>query len=367
MRELSLSELPGRRDSPEDDGRQRRRRRRRTAVVLLLCLVLVAGAAYAGIRFVRPLVESWNAPNDYTGPGSGTVRVQIHQGDSGRAIGRELEQADVVLTTEAFVDAAKKEPRAAKLQPGTYELKKQMKASDALALLLDPASRVSLRVQLREGLRVGEVYEVISENTGFTRQQLEQAVHDPAVGLPPEAGGNPEGYLFPATYEYDPDVTPVKVLAAMVDRFEQAMTALGVPPEQRREVLIKASLVEAEGRSPGDMAKIARVIENRLAAGMNLQLDTTVNYVTGKRAVTTTAQERAINSPYNTYLHPGLPPGPIDSPGETAISAALHPEPGPWLYFVTVNPDTGETRFATTEQEHAANVQLFRKWLQENR
>jgi UPF0755 protein len=370
MTELSLSELPGEHGHPQDDERHRRRRRRsrrrRTMVVLVVCLALFAAAAYAGVRFVRPLVDSWGEPTDYEGPGSGQVQVQIHQGDTGTAIGETLHKAGVVLTTQAFVDAAKAEPRSGSLQPGTYQLKKEMKASDALAVLLDPTSRISLRVQLREGLRVGEVYDVIGQDTGFTREQLEQAAADPALGLPPEAGGNPEGYLFPATYTYDPNVTPVQILTSMVDRHKQAMDTLGVPPDQRRRVLTKASVIEAEGRSPEDMAKISQVIDNRLAAGMNLQMDSTVTFITGDRGLTTTPEERAIDSPYNTYLHPGLPAGPIDSPGETAISAALHPEPGPWLYFVTIDPDTGETRFAATEAEHMANVELFRQWLQAN-
>jgi UPF0755 protein len=104
------------------------------------------------------------------------------------------------------------------------------------------------------------------------------------------------------------------------------------------------------------------VLDNRLAINMRLQLDSTVSYVTGKPGVATTAADRANPSPYNTYVHHGLPPGPISNPGQSAIDAALHPTAGTWLYFVTINPTTGETRFATTSAEASANKALFNAW-----
>ncbi|GAB2694246.1 endolytic transglycosylase MltG [Thalassiella azotivora] len=370
MTELSLSELPGSRGSRREEERQRRRRRRtrrrRTVTVLAVCAVLFAAAAWVVVGFVRPLVEEWTAPKDYPGPGTGEAQVQVQAGDSGRAIGRTLAEAGVVLTADAFVDAARDEPRAGSIQPGTYLLRQEMAAADALQLLLDPASKVSVRVQVPEGLDVDETFEQITAATGFSADQLRQAAADPAVGLPAEAGGDPEGYLFPATYEFDPDVTPVEVLAAMVARHGEAMRTVGVPADRQREVLVKASIIEAEGRTPEDMARISTVIDNRLARGMKLQMDSTVNFATGKGGITTTAEDRATDSPYNTYLYAGMPPGPINSPGEAALTAALNPEPGPWLFFVTVDPGTGETRFAETEAGHAENVELFRQWLREN-
>jgi UPF0755 protein len=114
------------------------------------------------------------------------------------------------------------------------------------------------------------------------------------------------------------------------------------------------------------MGKVARVIENRLADGMALQLDTTVNYANNKGGLTTTEADRQNPSPYNTYLHPGLPPGAISNPGEDALRAVLNPTPGDWRFFVVVDPDTGDTRFAATKAEHDQNVQLFRQWLAEN-
>ena len=124
--------------------------------------------------------------------------------------------------------------------------------------------------------------------------------------------------------------------------------------------------MQAEAASPEDMAMVAQVLDNRLAIGMKLQLDTTVNYASGKTGITTTAEDRANPSPYNTYYSAGLPPGAISNPGEDALRAVLTPTPGEWLYFVVVNPDTGETRFAATYEEHQANVALFQQWLRDN-
>lgn len=378
MTEL-FSDLPGRVDAPDapEPGtdrhgaglarkENRRKRRRRTAVVLVVCLALVGVATYAAYGWIRPVVDGFNAPTDYESAGTDPVEVTIEEGASGRAIARTLADAGVVLTPGAFVDAVEGEPRAASIQPGTYQLRLQMQASQALALLLDPASRISVGVTIIEGRTAPETLETISADTGFSIEQLTAAAADPAVGLPPEAGGDLEGYLYPATYSFDPAVTPVEVLRQVVGQYTAAMDRVGVPQAQRRDVLVRASLIQAEGRHAEDLPKVSRVIQNRLDAGRPLQFDSTVNFANGKRGITTTEQDRLNPSPYNTYLHPGLPPGPINSPGEAAMAAALEPVDGPWLYFVAVNPDTGETRYAVTEQEHAANVELFRQWLREN-
>ncbi len=194
-----------------------------------------------------------------------------------------------------------------------------------------------------------------------------------ALGLPSWAKDNPEGFLFPATYDVEPDATAASVLAQLVKRFNQALVdtdletraaAVGKSP---LEVLTIASLIQAEAKLAVDFPKIARVIYNRLDDGMKLQFDTTVIYANGgKKSVTTTAEQRAKDSPYNTYMYAGLPPGPIDSPGQAAIEAALAPAEGDWIYFVAVNPDTGETKYGVTAAEHARNVEEFRAWLRAN-
>jgi len=354
-----------------DPGAQPRRRRRGgrravAAVVLVLALALVAGAGVIGWNFLKPLLERDSAPTDYAGPGTGEVQVQVEEGDTGQAIGETLVEAGVVQSVGAFVSAAAAEPASAGIQPGTYALREEMSAAGALDLLLSPSARLSLQVQLIEGLRADDALAQIAEDTGLAVDDLRAAALDPSVPLPAEAQGQLEGYLFPATYTFEPDVTPVEVVSTMVTRAEQGLVEGGIPPEQWHRTMTVASLVEAEASREEDRPKVARVIENRVAIGMALQFDTTVDYATGKRGVTTSDEDRATDSPYNTYLYPGLPPGPINSPGDSAIAAASHPADGPWLFFVAVDLNTGETRFAVTFEEHQQNVQLFQQWLRDN-
>jgi len=373
MSGLTLMDLPsapptrtGRR-AEERTGRTRRRRRRnRGLVVLAVCLALFGVAAVVVGSQARELYAHMTEPDDYTGTGAAEVQVQVGAGDSGRSIARTLVEAGVVKTPGAFLDAVEAEPRSGSIQPGTYALRERMSGAAALALLLDPASRQSFKITVPEGFTAARVYARLAEVTGQGEDAFAAAATDPAVGLPPEAAGVIEGYLFPATYTFDLDATPVQMLAAMVQRAQQAMDSLAVPADQRHVLLTKASLVQAEASGPEDMAKVARVVENRLADGMPLQLDTTVNYANDKTGITTTEADRANPSPYNTYVHPGLPPGPIGNPGEEALRAVLDPAEGDWRFFVVVDPDTGETLFARTGEEHARNVEQFRAWLREN-
>jgi UPF0755 protein len=273
----------------------------------------------------------------------------------------------VIASVRPFVNAAEGNPQATSISPGTYALRSHMSAQAALDLLLQPGSRLVSRVTLPEGLTATVTLQKVAQVTKTPLDQLQAAAADPtALGLPAYAGGKVEGFLFPATYDFEPGTTPTQMLQAMVARTSTTLDGLAVPDAQRMQVLTEASIVQAEGKTPDDMAKIARVLDNRLAMGMPLQLDTTVNYANGKNGVTTTAQDRANPSPYNTYVHTGLPPGPIGNPGEDAIRAVLAPAQGTWLYFVVVDPDTGETRFATTPQEAQANTALFQQWLREH-
>ena len=373
MSRLTLADLPSaestrstRRAEGRDRQRRRRRRRVRAAIASLLALLVVGGGVVLASEPLREIVATLTEPDDFDGPGTGEVQVLVAPGDSGRAIGETLAEAGVVKTAGAFADAAAADPDAASIQPGTYALREQMSAAAALALLLDPTSLRNYTVTIPEGFTAERALQRIAEATETSVEELTAAAADPAVGLPPEAQGQLEGYLFPATYDFPLGVTEVQVLARMVQRTGEALDAAGVAPEQRRTVLTTASLIQAEAGNAEDMGRVSRVIANRLAQGRPLQFDTTVNYATGKGGITTTEEDRATDSLYNTYLYPGLPAGPINNPGDDAISAALAPVEGPWLFFVVVDPDTGETRFAETEQEHLANVELFRAWLREN-
>jgi len=232
---------------------------------------------------------------------------------------------------------------------------RHMNAALAYALLVNPKNLVQVPLTIPEGLRNSQVVALLGARSVIAASAYATVLKDPALlHLPGYAGGNPEGYLFPATYEVVPHETALAVLTAMVQRFRQEAAAAGLPGAASQvhltagQVIIMASLVQAEGGRISDYAKIARVIDNRLALGMPLQLDSTVLFGLNAYGILATDQQLASDSPYNTYRHTGLPPGPIDNPGNAAIQAVLHPASGPWLYFVTVNPRTRETLFTSS-------------------
>ncbi|MEV4945707.1 endolytic transglycosylase MltG [Streptomyces sp. NPDC053755] len=216
-----------------------------------------------------------------------------------------------------------------------------------------------------EGWRATQVYRAVDTSLGLAAGTTGRIAGAPAtrLRLPAAAGGNPEGYLFPATYPVTSATTPQGLLRYMVatagTRFgTEAITAgaqrNGVSVHQ---TVIIASIVQAEADTPDDMGKVARVVYNRLARGMSLQMDSTLNYALGRSTVDTTHADTRIDSPYNTYERQGLPPTPIGNPGEQAMSAAIAPAEGEWLYFVTVKP--GDTRFTSDYAAHEANVAEF--------
>jgi UPF0755 protein len=341
-----------------------RRRRRRggragRAVLLVAALVVVLGVPAALLLGGRALLDRIDSsgPADYTGEGSGAVVVQVHPGDSLTRVGRTLEGAGVVRSVEAFTDAASGDQRATGLQPGYYRLRRQMSGAAALSLLLDPSSRVSSRVTVPEGATETQVLHLYQTKTSLGLADLRAAVRTPkATPLPSYAHGRAEGFLFPSTYEVDPGTSADGAISAMVAQFAKRATALDLPGGAQRlgmspyQVVIVASILEKEAGVATDFPKVARVVYNRLAAGMPLQLDSTLNYVLTERKGHLTTADLANPSAYNTYTHRGLPPTPIDNPGERALAAALHPAAGNWIYFITIDK-AGHSAFTADYQE----------------
>ncbi|MFF0273883.1 endolytic transglycosylase MltG [Streptomyces sp. NPDC004330] len=216
-----------------------------------------------------------------------------------------------------------------------------------------------------EGWRAGQVYTAVDRALGLSRgtARTTATASATALPLPAAAGGNPEGYLFPATYPVLDATTPEELLRFMVDtagkRFGTARIAEGARAHGMSvyETVIAASIVQAEADNPEDMAKVARVVHNRLARGMALQMDSTLNYALGRSTVDTSREDTRLRSPYNTYARKGLPPTPIGNPGDQAMDAVVRPADGDWLYFVTVAP--GDTRFTADYAVHRANVAEF--------
>lgn len=307
--------------------------------------------------------------SDFSGPGSGKAVVIVVRGDSLSGIANTLVEAGVVASDTAFLDAVRANDKAQTIGPGRYTLLQEMSGEGALALMLDPKSRADSRLVLPEGLRLSQSIDTSSEATGIPKEAFDEALAEPEnLGIPAWAGDEPEGLLFPASYDLAGDETASAVLKMLVERFNQesrdldlesGSTALQLDPYS---IMIIASMIQAEGH-PADYAKVARVIYNRLDAGMPLQLDSTVAYGLGITQISLTADQLKSDTPYNTYVNKGLPPTPINSPGTAAIEAALAPAKGRWLYFVTVNPDTGETRFARNYQKFLRDKAVLQEYL----
>ena len=353
-------------------GRRGPRKRRGWIPALLVLLLIGGGLYYAGSYGFDKLKAHFAAAPDYPGPGTGSVIFEVKKGDSVAEMGRGLRKDGVVKSVDAFVEAARKEPLSSSIQVGFYQLKKQMKSSDALAVLVKPDNMIQTTVTVPEGSRASSIVTTIAKKTDFKKAQLERLLEQPGrLGLPASAKGNPEGYLYPATYVVTPNMTALDLLRQMVAKtvavekdLDLATKAegVGMTPE---EVLTTASILEFEASRDEDYPKVARAIYNRLDKGMPLQSDATVAYANDKSGtVYTSDAERALDSPYNTYKNTGLPPGPIGSPGEKTIRAALNPSSGDQLFWVVVNLRTGETRYADSYAGHLKNVALFRKYCQ---
>ncbi|MGW7069808.1 endolytic transglycosylase MltG [Streptomyces sp. NPDC054855] len=235
----------------------------------------------------------------------------------------------------------------------------------AVPLLLpdDDARPESLTIP--EGWRTSQVYRAVDKALEVPAGTTKKALPKANLKLPGDARGNPEGYLFPATYPIDKQSTPATVLSYMVNtaakKFGGNQVTAGADRNTMNvyQTVTIASMIEAEAGSKADMGKVARVIHNRLEQGMPLQMDSTINYALNRSTLHTRDSDTKINSPYNTYTRMGLPPTPIGNPGEEAMRAAINPTPGNWLYFVTVKP--GDTRFTASFEEQQKNVAEFNK------
>jgi peptidoglycan lytic transglycosylase G len=360
-------------------NRRRARARRGFGCFAGLISLLIVGAMVAGLAIGfgkgKAYLEQLFAAPDYTGEGTGSVTVEITKGQSVQSIADTLEKKDVVKSARAFERVARDDPRSRSLQAATYTLHKQMSAKAALALMLNPAKSVLVqRIGINPGSTKADVIRALqtSKTLKLPSGAAEAAMAKPwSLGLPSYARNNPEGFLYPGTYDVPRGATAYSVLKLLTAQYAKTSNELKLPQTAQRkgldpyQAVIVASIIGAETNRAEDYPKVARVIYNRMQRKMRLQMDSTVHYVTGKDGgVFTSDEQRNIDSPYNTYRYRGLPPTPINSPGKDTLRAALSPAQGNWLFFTLVNLDTGETAFASSEQEHQANVQKLQAWCQ---
>lgn len=334
---------------------------RRRVVGLVLILAVLVGSGFVFKDSIRSVVDVITGA-EYSGTGTSAVVITIHAGETGEDVAKTLVAAGV---TKSFSPTYREILRRnAEFFPGQYQLKTEMSSATAIELLLTGGTRVETKVLIKEGWRASQIFKALSKTYGVALADFE-AVTPSDLGLPSSAL-NLDGYLFPATYAFVPGQSALSMLKAMHQRMQQELSDLGVSESKAHRVLTLAALVQREGRSSSDFSKMARVFLNRIDIGMHLQSDATVSYGVNSSTVSTTAAQRANDNPWNTYLHAGLPAGPISAPGRAAIEAALNPAAGDWLYFCTVNLETGETEFNATYAGHERSVAKWRAWMAAN-
>jgi UPF0755 protein len=317
----------------------------------LLVLVAVIVVATFGIHFLRapgPSAPDFSCDTVSTS----SANISIKTGETGSSIAKSLFAAGVVKSSEAYFRTAVGDPKSETVAPGNHRIDIGICAKKALQQLLD-YSRVTGLISVTEGAWLSEVIPQF-----YAAKMSALDVSNGVRNVVKPAGFTSlEGLLFPAQYSFEIGTQAKVALQSMVDRASSEMEKAGFFEKSNKfspqKLLIIASLIQAEGNTK-DFSKISQVIRNRIEIGMPLQFDSTVHYVKKSRgSVFLSTQSTLIDSPYNTYQHYGLPPGPINNPGVEAMMAAAHPLMGNWLYFITVAPF--DTRFTD-------NLNEFNTW-----
>ena len=337
-------------------GRSRRGRGRGRAagmIALIVVVVVLGGLGLTGYHFYS---EYKSRHASYTGSGFGTVDVLVPPGATAVSMSQQLVQKGVIASADPFVSYVDTSKNPTGLQPGEFKLHKHMGNAQAWAMLTDSKNRVNSRVTIPDGLPTSKILPLLAKESHLPLSDFQAAIKETSkLGLPSWANGNPEGFLYPDTYFPVPGVTTaLQILQMAVHQFNAEIGQVNLAGTAKKDdfselqVIIEASLLEGEV-GPKYYAEVARTIDNRLKIGMKLQLDSTVAYATGHYTYNLSAKDRDFPSPYNTFLHAGLPPGPINSPSLAAIKAALHPASSSddWIYFVTVNK-AGLTKFTSS-------------------
>jgi UPF0755 protein len=334
------------------ERRVRRRRRARGLAIVTAFLVLVGGVLLGAMQ----LTGGHDGPKV---PAGRRVTVTVLPGEGTKQIAEDLERLGVVDSAGRFRRVAEDQGLDGALRPGAYQLTTGMPADRVLEIMARGPQGITLTIP--EGFTLNQIVEKLVTVGHFDRADVRAALHDHRLVTPyrPKGVSSLEGLLFPLTYQINKGDTPVSVLQAMLDQLGQVLAGADLSRPRRGvrvtpyQTLVVASLVEREAKVPADRPKVAAVIYNRLRRHIPLQVDPTVQYAWRLRdrvKPRLSLADLRIDSPFNTYLHRGLPPTPICSPGQDAIQAALSPANGEWLYYIAVSANDG-LRFTSSYQE----------------
>ena len=341
---------------PDPPGRLGRR------LLVALAVLVMLGLIGAGIGFVY--VKSQVDPS---GPPGAEVKIEIPQGSSTQRIAAILERENVVKNARNFRLYVRVKG-AGPFQAGEYALRERSSFDDVIAALEKGPTLTFQRLTVPEGLTVNQLATLVGKLPGRSAERFLEVVGSGAVRskYQPAGSTNLEGLLLPETYNFETKDDEKAIVERMVRAFEAAAAEAGIDDVGQGglvdpyQAIVVASLVEREARVPDDRGMVSRVVYNRLAKKMLLQVDATVIYAlgrTGEKGLRVLHKDLEVDSPYNTYKNPGLPPAPIASPGRASLKAAVTPTPGDWLYYVVVDAD-GSHAFATTLAEHNRNIAL---------
>jgi len=334
--------------------------------IVFVGILLIGLLVYAGWQFTTPVQHSANL-----------VIVSLPNGATVKQVGADLLDKGLIRSRWWFETWVWLTGREKKFVAGEYKLPADSSVISLANLLtggVKPYNEVVLR--FIEGWTAKQMGEYLAANSFGTAAGFNKLVAEPEILLK-EAGlsgsqlfdgplksSSLEGYLFPDTYRVYRDADQTKIIGKMLVNFQNKFSTGWLAELKRRgltvnQVVTMASIIEKEVPTDGDRAIVADIFWRRLSIGQALQADSTVNYVTGGNAAAVTAADLQVKSPYNTYLHKGLPPGPISNPGSSALQAALFPKANPYWYFLTT-PD-GQVIYSKTFVEHRAAKQRYLK------
>jgi UPF0755 protein len=353
-------------------------------LVVVFALVIIAVAIGVGYMLLSessplssPVVGTITDPTGPVDPSDSTKQVfTVEPGSSAADIGNQLQQRGLIRSALVFRFAADQAGVGGSLAAGDYELSRSMSMNEIIEVLARGQVKRGLLATIPEGWRAEQVADRLDATGITTRDEFLRAVAAPSSVPDLELLGEPrpttlEGYLFPETYEVQQKVPGTQAADLMIRTFSQRVgqqlrsnSEVDLSPHQ---LLTLASIVEREAQQPQERPLIASVYLNRLARQLPLQADPTVQYAVATRdgsAATAynywkrdlTDADLQLDSPYNTYVHTGLPPAPICNPGEASIRAVLQPARTDYLYFVARQDGSGGHLFARTLDEHNANV-----------